>query len=667
MTSAQHTLAPLSALTCSRLHGDITVPGDKSISHRALMLGSQVLGRVRLSGLLEGEDVLHTAEALRACGVAITREAEGRWVVDGVGVLGLSEPTRVLDMGNSGTGVRLMMGLLAPYPFAALFTGDESLCKRPMQRVTVPLSQLGAQFVTREGGRLPLTFLGNPQPLPIHYTLPVASAQVKSAVLLAALSIPGVTTVVEKEATRDHTERMMRYFGFAVDTDLAAEGTVIRLHGLPTQKRRDHELHIPADPSSAAFAVVAALIVPGSEIIVRNVCVNPLRIGLFTTLIEMGADLHYENMREEAGEPVADIRVRYSKLRGVTIPADRAPSMIDEYPILSVAAAFAKGETIMQGLAELRVKESNRFNAILDGLRANGVVCEEKGDTLSVKGNGTPPRGSGKVVTHYDHRIAMSFLVMGMASTNPVTVDDTRAIATSFPGFVPLMQKLGAVFDTPSALPRRHGKLVIAVDGPAASGKGTLARRLADYFALPYLDTGSLYRATAMRLVYGGGEVSHVEAAVNAANAIQPHDLSNPKLRQEHIGQTASIVSSYPEVRDALLEYQRNFATQNDGAVLDGRDIGTVVCPDADIKIFVTASVETRAERRLRELLGEGIDITLEAVREDLERRDVRDSARSIAPLVPAEDAIVIDTDGLSANEVFELTIALIKPRLVAA
>lgn len=427
----------------SSSHKAITVPGDKSISHRALMLSSQALGTTVIHGLLEGEDVLRTAEAMKACGVPVTRSADGVWTVKGLGVGGLHAPVSVLDMGNAGTAARLLMGLLATYPYSIQFTGDESLQKRPMQRVIAPLSEMGAQFKTREGGRLPLTMTGTELPVPIRYTLPVASAQVKSAVMLAGLNTPGTTTVIEKEATRDHTERMLGFFGITVHVDRAQDGTTIRVEGQPDQTYQDRELQVPADPSSAAFPLVAALIVPGSNVTVTNVCLNPLRTGLFAVLKAMGADLTITNERTVGGEPVGDITATYSTLHATEVAAHIAPSMIDEYPILAVAAACASGTSIMRGLSELRVKESDRLAAVIAGLNANGVKAWAEGDDLFVEGQKTVP-GGGTVTTHFDHRIAMSFYVMGLMAQKPVTVDDTRAIATSFPNFMALMEELGA-------------------------------------------------------------------------------------------------------------------------------------------------------------------------------------------------------------------------------
>ncbi|HUK06564.1 MAG TPA: 3-phosphoshikimate 1-carboxyvinyltransferase [Stellaceae bacterium] len=436
-------VTPLSSGTAGPLKGRIRVPGDKSISHRALILGTLAAGRTRVSGLLEGDDVLRTAAAMRALGARVERVGEGEWTVDGVGVGGLAEPEDVLDFGNSGTGARLVLGTVATSPITAIFTGDASLRRRPMGRVTVPLQQMGAQMWAREGGRLPLAVRGAVEPMPLAYTLPVPSAQVKSAVLLAGLNAPGETSVREPLATRDHTERMLRHFGVDVRVAMANDGArEITLTG--ETELRAADLAVPGDPSSAAFAIVAALLLPGSEITIEGVGTNPLRTGLLTTLLEMGARIEMGRARETGGEPVADLLVRASALRGVEVPAERAPSMIDEYPILSVAAAFANGKTVMRGLAELRVKESDRLSAIAEGLRAAGVRAVIEGDTLTVEGLGKRPHGGATIEARLDHRIAMAFLVLGMASERPIGIDDGETINTSFPGFVPLMNGLGA-------------------------------------------------------------------------------------------------------------------------------------------------------------------------------------------------------------------------------
>jgi 3-phosphoshikimate 1-carboxyvinyltransferase len=434
---------PLTARRSGPLQGEARVPGDKSISHRALILGALSVGETRITGLLEGEDVLDTAKAMRAFGASVERLAEGDWRVEGVGVGGFSEPESVIDCGNSGTGVRLIMGAMATTAITATFTGDASLSRRPMGRVTDPLALFGCEVTAREGKRLPLTIRGAVDPVPVRYRTPVASAQIKSAVLLAGLNAPGQTVVIESEPTRDHTERMLAGFGASIATELTEEGRVITLTGRPELKPQP--VAVPRDPSSAAFPVAAALIVPGSEIRVPGVSRNPTRDGFYVTLLEMGADIRFENPREEGGEPVADLIVRHSALRGVTVPASRAASMIDEFPILSVVACFAEGTTVMQGVHELRVKESDRIAAMEAGLIANGASVTSTRDSMTVDGRGGLTGGGAGAVTHLDHRIAMSFLIAGMASEQPIGIDDGSPIATSFPDFLPLMQRLGAL------------------------------------------------------------------------------------------------------------------------------------------------------------------------------------------------------------------------------
>ena len=442
--SGHGTAIPMISSPCGPLQGEAHVPGDKSISHRALLFGAMAVGETKITGLLEGEDVLDTAKAMRAFGAEVTRDEDGMWHVHGVGVGGFAEPENVIDCGNSGTGVRLIMGAMATTGITATFTGDASLNKRPMARVTDPIALFGAQAVGRSGGRLPMTIVGAAAPVPVRYEVPMPSAQVKSAVLLAGLNAPGQTVVIEKEATRDHTERMLAGFGAEITTKITDEGRVITLTGQPELKPQT--IVVPRDPSSAAFPVCAALIVPGSDVLVPNIGLNPTRAGLFTTLKEMGAELAYENLREEGGEPVADLRARFSpKLKGIEVDPARAASMIDEYPVLSVVAAFAEGETVMRGVKELRVKESDRIDAMAKGLRLNGVEVEEGEDWWIVKGRGAGNvPGGATCESHLDHRIAMSFMVMGMAAQQPVSVDDGSPIATSFPIFEALMGGLGA-------------------------------------------------------------------------------------------------------------------------------------------------------------------------------------------------------------------------------
>lgn len=435
---------PMISAACGPLTGTAEVPGDKSISHRALIFGAMAVGETRITGLLEGQDVLDTASAMRAFGAQVTRHGEGAWSVNGVGVGGFSEPADVIDCGNSGTGVRLIMGTMATTPITATFTGDASLRKRPMGRVTDPLSLFGTQAYGRKGGRLPMTVVGAADPVPVRYALPVASAQVKSAVLLAGLNAPGETVVIEKEPTRDHSERMLLGFGAQLHVERGREGHVITLTGRP--ELRPQTIAVPRDPSSAAFPVCAALIVPGSDITVPGVSQNLTRNGLYLTLVEMGALIEFQNPREEGGEPVADLRVRFSPdMKGIEVPPERAPSMIDEYPILSVVATFASGRTVMRGVKELRVKESDRIDAMARGLEACGVTVEEEEDVLIVQGMGPGGMpGGATCATHLDHRIAMSFLVAGMAAKTEIAVDDGSPIVTSFPIFEGLMNGLGA-------------------------------------------------------------------------------------------------------------------------------------------------------------------------------------------------------------------------------
>ena len=436
-------LTPLTARQGGPLQGRARVPGDKSISHRALILAALTVGETTVGGLLEGEDVLHTADAMRALGARVERTGDHTWRVYGVGVGGFAQPAGVLDFGNSGTGVRLAIGAVSGTSVTATFDGDVSLRGRPMQRVLEPLEKMGVRVVqVADGGRLPLTLRGAADPIPIVYEPPVASAQLKSAVLLAGLAAPGETTVIEAEATRDHTERLLKHFGAKVSSKPHGDhGRRIVLQGQPELEPAN--VVVPADPSSAAFPLVAALLIPGSELILDAVMTNPLRTGLLATLREMGASIEALEKRDDGGEEIADLRVRASALKGVDVPPERAPSMIDEYPILAVAASFAEGVTRMRGLQELRVKESDRLAATAEMLRANGVTVEIEGDDLIVQGKGRPA-GGGEVKTHMDHRIAMAALVMGLGTDNPVRIDDSAFIGTSFPGFTELMRSLGA-------------------------------------------------------------------------------------------------------------------------------------------------------------------------------------------------------------------------------
>ncbi len=428
------------------LRGRVKPPGDKSVSHRALILGLLSLAETQIAGLLESTDVLATAAACAALGAKVERRGEGRWRLRGCGIGTLLAPRKTLDFGNSGTGMRLMMGVAGSHAMTASFDGDASLRKRPMERILAPLGLMGVEVLRKaQGGCCPVMLKGTAEPIPIEYSPPVPSAQVKSAVLLAGLNAPGRTTILEAAPTRDHSEKMLRHFGAALTIEpFAGKGRKISLEGRP--ELRPASVAVPADPSSAAFPLVAALIVPHSDIVIEGMMMNPLRTGLLETLLGMGAGIDILDRREEGGEEVADLRVRASELKGVDVPASRAPSMIDEYPILAVAAAFACGETRMRGLAELRVKESDRLRAIVDGLQAAGVAAQIDGDDLIVEGRGGDVLGGGVAATHFDHRIAMSFLVLGLASRRGMAVDDARMIATSFPSFQAQMAELGAQF-----------------------------------------------------------------------------------------------------------------------------------------------------------------------------------------------------------------------------
>jgi 3-phosphoshikimate 1-carboxyvinyltransferase len=437
---------PLEARRSEALKGIAAVPGDKSISHRALILAALAVGETRISGLLEGDDVLGTASALQKLGASVIRTGEGEWRVSGVGVGGLSEPDEILDFGNSGTGARLIMGVVATAPVTAVFTGDSSLRKRPMRRVLDPLARFGATYASCQGGYMPLSLTGASRPLAIEHEVEVASAQVKSALLLAALNAPGRSRIAQRALTRDHTERMLKAFGADIAVEkLPKGGEAIMVQG-------EVELHpaaieVPRDPSSAAFPLVAALLVPGSEILLPGVLLNPRRTGLLDTLREMGGGIEIVNRGESGGEEVGDLRVRSSELKGVEVPTERAPSMIDEYPVLAIAAAFAEGRTVLRGLEELRVKESDRISGIVRGLEAIGVAVQELPDGLIVEGRGLDGvRGGARVATQLDHRLAMSFLVAGLAAREPVSVDDTTMVRTSFPSFRQLMRSLGAQF-----------------------------------------------------------------------------------------------------------------------------------------------------------------------------------------------------------------------------
>lgn len=434
-------IAYISAAHSKGLTGTARAPGDKSISHRSLILGALAEGTTIIEDLLEGADILSTASAMRALGAKITHMKDGTWHVDGTGQAGLQSPKFDVDCGNAGTGVRLIMGAAAAYPLTARFIGDISLSSRPMNRILRPLSKMGATYKAVEGGRLPITLTSDGKLKPIQFTPPHASAQVKSAILLAGLRTNGKTEIIEATPTRDHTENMLRAFGVQVQTRKSKKGDIISING--PSKLKATRIKVPGDPSSAAFPIVAALITPGSDIIIENVMMNPTRTGLFECLIEMGAYLRTDNFRKSGGETIADIHVRHSKLHAITVPPNRAASMIDEYPILAVAASYAQGTTVMDKISELRVKESDRISAMVALLKSNGVTVKELENGMTVTGGGVVT-GGGLVATHHDHRIAMSALILGLQAENPISIDDGDMIATSFPTFFELMRGLGA-------------------------------------------------------------------------------------------------------------------------------------------------------------------------------------------------------------------------------
>ncbi len=615
--------------------GVIRVPGDKSISHRALILGALAVGPTRISGLLEGEDVLNTAKAMRALGAKVERTGDFAWLVHGVGVAGFAQPQAPLDFGNSGTGCRLVMGAVAGCPVTAVFDGDASLRSRPMRRVLDPLELMGAKVASSgQGGRLPLTLEGARDPLPILYRTPVASAQIKSAVLLAGLAAPGVTTVIETEASRDHTELMLKHFG--ADIVSAQEGS----HGRRIALTGQPELHgadvvVPADPSSSAFPIVAALIVEGSDLVLSDVMTNPLRTGLFTTLREMGASIEEHEVRGDAGEPMAQLRVRASKLRGVEVPPERAPSMIDEYLVLAVAASF---------------RRRHHHHARPAGIAGQGIR-----PAGSHRRHAARQRRQGRDLRRRPDRRRQGPRTRRRPGRNPHGSSHRDVGAGDGPGLrqagqgrrYRLHRHLVSGFHSDDAFAGGGVFMIIAIDGPAASGKGTLGKRLAKHYGYRHLDTGVIYRAVAKALLDAGADLTDEMIAVSAALALDPEKFGDPVLKTQKVGDAASVVSAIPKVREVLVNFQRQFAADPPGAVLDGRDIGTVICPDADVKIFVVADPQIRARRRTLEALARGEDADETAVLADILKRDERDQNRAVAPLKPAKDAYLLDNSHL--------------------
>ncbi len=632
----------------------VTVPGDKSVSHRALMLGSIAEGTTEIGGFLAGEDCLATLTAMQAMGVSIEQPTDTDVIVHGVGLHGLRAPADALDLGNSGTAMRLMAGLLAGQSFDTTLTGDASLTSRPMQRVITPLTRMGASIASREGNP-PLTIRGT-RPLDgIDYEMPVASAQVKSSVLLAGLYADGDTHVTEPAVTRDHTERMFATMGVSVE---CADGRVGLAAG---QRLRGCTIQVPADLSSAAFVMLAVLLSENATAVIRKVGVNPTRTGVIDILQGMGADISLENPQLHGEEPAADIRVRSSQLRGGPVDPGLVSLAIDEFPVLFVAAAAASGKTVFSGLEELRVKESDRIATMVEGLRKLGIEVEETPDGAIVHGG----RFSGGAVESFgDHRVAMSLAIAGSVASGPVTVSDVEAVDTSFPGFCDCMRALG--MDIRTDRPR-----VIAIDGPSGSGKGTIARLVAERLGYALLDSGALYRLVALAAVRRDIALDDAtklaEVARNLDVTFGTSDSGDEsirldgeevavELRTEDAGAGASAVAAVPAVREALLERQRAFR-RAPGLVADGRDMGTQVFPDADLKVFLTASAEERAKRRHKQLKDKGMDVSLAALSRDIEDRDRRDSERSVAPLKPAEDARILDSSGQSIAAVTQIVL----------
>lgn len=660
--SSDLNLVEFHAQSTTTMQGAGRVPGDKSISHRSIMMGSIAEGVTEVTGFLEGEDAISTMNAFRALGVHIEGPRQGRVTIYGVGLHGLKKPRVALDCGNSGTSMRLISGLLAGQAFDSELEGDSSLSKRPMKRVIDPLSLMGVNIQAHEGGRPPLKVQGNPKLKAIAYTLPMASAQVKSSVLLAGLYADGVTEVTEPAVTRDHTERMLRGFGVQVDV----QGSTVRLKGGQTLQATN--IDVPSDISSAAFFMVAASICEQADITLKHVGLNPTRTGVIDILKLMGANIELSNHAEVGGEPVADVRVRSAQLKGIEIPEHLVPLAIDEFPVLFVAAANAVGTTVLTGAEELRVKESDRIAVMAEGLQACGVDAQPTADGMIIQGLGQQQGlryQATEIDSQGDHRIAMSFTVAAIRSKGLMKIKGAQTVDTSFPGFVALCRSLGMQVQSVSVsqvgLPP-----VIAIDGPTASGKGTVAGLVAEKLGFQYLDSGAIYRVLAVAVAQQGLNPDQAEQLTAITQLawrlpvtfqqglvrLNGEDVS-AAIRTEQAGEMASRLAVIPEVRQALLQRQRDFRT-GQGLVADGRDMGSVVFPDAALKVFLTASAEVRAQRRVAQIESRGLKADYQQIFSDLQARDARDTQRTVAPLKPCEDSKVLDCSNLGVQQVVD-------------
>ena len=652
------------AKSTATMHGTGRVPGDKSISHRSIMMGAIANGVTEVSGFLEGEDAISTMNAFRALGVTIEGPTQGRVTIHGVGLQGLKKPSAPLDCGNSGTSMRLIAGLLAGQQFDCELIGDASLSKRPMKRVIDPLTLMGATIQASQGGRPPLTVQGNPRLKAISYTLPMASAQVKSSVLLAGLYANGTTETTEPAVTRDHTERMLRGFGVQVET----QGATVRLQG--GQALTGTRIDVPSDISSAAFFMVAASICEQADITLKHVGMNPTRTGVLDILRMMGANIELSNHAEVGGEPVADVRVRSAQLKGIEIPEHLVPLAIDEFPVIFVAAANAIGTTVLTGAQELRVKESDRIAVMAQGLQACGIQATPTDDGMIIHGLGHTQGlryNATRIESQGDHRIAMSFAVAAIRAQGTMRIQGAQTVDTSFPGFVALCNALGMHVE--AVQHGEHAALlppVVAIDGPTASGKGTVASLVAERLGFAYLDSGAIYRVLALAVAQQGLDPDQpsmlpqlIDLAWNLPLTFQnkrvllnANDVSLA-IRTEQVGVMASKLAAIPQVREGLLQRQRDFRAAP-GLVGDGRDMGSVVFPDATLKVFLTASAQVRAQRRVKQLEVLGQHADYDVILQDLIARDARDTQRAAAPLKPCNDSFVLDCSSLGIDEVVD-------------